>query len=134
MLDLQTVQSVINNRYDVMASYARSLKKAYSQEWSRLSSELGQEERHSLSEARRLLPMDEPKLDSQQKATLEQLFQRSEKIRTLYEMRSELRAVWERTNLSREQMLVQLQQWCERAEASGIRMLEEMSLRLRRYA
>jgi stearoyl-CoA desaturase (delta-9 desaturase) len=26
-----------------------------------------------------------------------------------------------------------LQDWCQRAEASGIRQLEELSLRLRRY-
>ena len=133
-LDLETVQSVINNRYDVLADYARSLKKAYAQEWKRLRNEVAGEEKTTLSQLRAVLPMDEPKLDNAQKANLEQLFKRSEKIRTLYEMRTELRSVWERSNLSREQMLVQLQHWCERAEASGIRLLEDMSIRLRRYA
>jgi stearoyl-CoA desaturase (delta-9 desaturase) len=55
-------------------------------------------------------------------------------INTLVEMRTELRQIWEKTNLSREQMLVQLQAWCERAEQSGIRWLEDMSIRIRRYA
>ena len=49
-------------------------------------------------------------------------------------MRKELAAVWERSNASREQLLKQLQEWCHRAEASGIRQLEEFSLRLRCYA
>jgi stearoyl-CoA desaturase (delta-9 desaturase) len=49
-------------------------------------------------------------------------------------MRVELRAVWERSSASREQLVRQLQDWCHRAEASGIRPLVEFSQRLRRYA
>jgi len=32
------------------------------------------------------------------------------------------------------QLVAQLQDWCERAEASGIRSLQEFSQRLRSYA
>jgi stearoyl-CoA desaturase (delta-9 desaturase) len=49
-------------------------------------------------------------------------------------MRAELEALWARSAPSREQLLTQLQAWVQRAEASGIRQLEEFSLRLRRYA
>jgi stearoyl-CoA desaturase (delta-9 desaturase) len=42
--------------------------------------------------------------------------------------------VWERSNLSREQLLAHLQQWCLRAEASGIRALQDLALRVRSYA
>jgi len=135
MVDLQIVQAVVNNRYDVLASYGATLKKAYEQEWVRLKSEMmGPEEKRLLIRARRWLHLDELKLNGSQRASLEQLFKRSEKIKTLYEMRTELRAMWERSNLSKEQMLQHLQLWCERAEASGIRMLEELSIRLKRYA
>ncbi|MFP5406274.1 MAG: acyl-CoA desaturase, partial [Gammaproteobacteria bacterium] len=50
------------------------------------------------------------------------------------EMRRELAKVWERSNLSREQLVAHLQQWCHRAEASGIRSLQELSVRMRSYA
>jgi stearoyl-CoA desaturase (delta-9 desaturase) len=49
-------------------------------------------------------------------------------------MRRELAAIWGRSNLTREQLLQQLQAWCLRAEASGIQALQDFSLRLRRYA
>jgi stearoyl-CoA desaturase (delta-9 desaturase) len=49
-------------------------------------------------------------------------------------MRQELAALWERSTVSSEQLLKELQDWCSRAEASGIRALEEFSLRLRSYA
>jgi stearoyl-CoA desaturase (delta-9 desaturase) len=42
--------------------------------------------------------------------------------------------MWERSDVSREQLLLQLQDWCRRAELSGIDVLEEFSLRLRQYA
>jgi hypothetical protein len=35
---------------------------------------------------------------------------------------------------SREQLLSQLQEWCKRAEESGIHALQEFAVRLRRYA
>ena len=46
-------------------------------------------------------------------------------------MREELRQLWTRTNVSAEQLVVDLQAWCKAAEASGIVALEEFSLRLR---
>jgi stearoyl-CoA desaturase (delta-9 desaturase) len=52
----------------------------------------------------------------------------------MYSMRHELAAVWGRSRASREQLVRQLQDWCARAEASGIRPLVEFSQRLRSYA
>ena len=49
-------------------------------------------------------------------------------------MRGELAAIWARSTATSEQLVAQLQGWCERAEASGIVPLAEFSQRLRRYA
>jgi len=49
-------------------------------------------------------------------------------------MRVELAALWERSTESSEQLLARLQDWCARAEASGIAPLAQFSLKLRRYA
>ena len=48
--------------------------------------------------------------------------------------REELTALWNRTNATREQLVAELQAWCHKAEASGIRQLQEMSIRMRSYA
>jgi stearoyl-CoA desaturase (delta-9 desaturase) len=48
-------------------------------------------------------------------------------------MRSELAVTWERSNSSAEQLIVHLQDWCRRAEESGIAALQELSLRMRSY-
>ena len=49
-------------------------------------------------------------------------------------MRDDLAALWERSNASKDQLLRQLQDWCGRAEASGVAALVEFSRRLRSYA
>ena len=46
----------------------------------------------------------------------------------------ELVAIWERSTASKEQLLRQLQDWCHRAEASGVAPLVDFSHRLRSYA
>ena len=65
---------------------------------------------------------------------LHQLFAHSSALKTMHDMRAELNAIWERSSATREQLLAQLQDWCARAEASGIKTLQEFSLRLRTYA
>ena len=49
-------------------------------------------------------------------------------------MSHELAALWERSSASKEQLLRQLQDWCHRAESSGIAPLQDFSRRLRCYA
>ena len=59
---------------------------------------------------------------------------RAAEVATVVAMRRDLAALWERSNASKEQLLRQLQDWCGRAEASGIAALAEFSQRLRSYA
>jgi stearoyl-CoA desaturase (delta-9 desaturase) len=49
-------------------------------------------------------------------------------------MRQELTALWQRSTASKEQLVRQLEDWCHRAEKSGIASLQEFSRKLRRYA
>ena len=131
--DIETLQSVIANRYDVMAKYAKSLKHAWHDELVHLK-EKAQFESRFLKSSKKLLKRDPAKLEAPQKQQLTELFAHSKVLQTMHEMRVELAAIWERSHFSSEQLLQQLQDWCARAEASGIRSLQEFSMRLRSYA
>jgi len=87
-----------------------------------------------LKSAKKLLQREPGKLEGNQKQQLLELFSHSKALQTMHEMRMELAAIWERSHVSRDQLLQQLQDWCARAEASGIEALSEFSLRLRSYA
>ena len=131
--DLETLQSVITNRYDVMAKYAKSVKHAFHEEFEHLKHKAELEARF-LKSSRKLLQREPGKLELSQKAQLIELFKHSKALETMHQMRVELGAIWERSHSTRDQLLQQLQDWCVRAEASGIKSLQEFSLRLRSYA
>ncbi|CAJ2956841.1 fatty acid desaturase [Burkholderia pseudomallei] len=134
VLDQETLQAVLSNRYEVMARYAKTLKRAYRQELAHLK-ELGAREKYQLMRgARKWFHKDEAGLDEPQKRMLPEIFANSQKLHTFFQLRAELTAIWERSNASREQLLMQLQDWCHRAEQSGIKALQEFATRLRRYA
>jgi stearoyl-CoA desaturase (delta-9 desaturase) len=131
--DLETLQAVITNRYDVMAKYAKSVKAAFREEVEHLKHKAELEAR-AIKSARKLMQREPAKLQAPQQAQLSQLFEHSQALHTMHQMRVELGAIWERSHATRDQLLQQLQDWCARAEASGIKALQEFSLRLRSYA
>jgi stearoyl-CoA desaturase (delta-9 desaturase) len=131
--DFDTLQSVIANRYDVMAKYAKSVKRAFGEEVEHLKHKKELESRF-LKSSRKLLQREPAKLQAPQQQQLVELFQHSKALETMHHMRVELGAIWERSHSTRDQLLHQLQDWCARAEASGIKSLQEFSLRLRSYA
>ncbi|ENO87984.1 DesA family fatty acid desaturase [Thauera linaloolentis] len=132
-VDFDMLQAIATHRYDVMARYVRSLKRVAAEEAERLKASHG-----GLFDARALrrwvLSGEECGLPEAQRRHLQAVVQQSQALSTVVRMREELSAIWARSNATREQLLAQLQDWIERAEQSGIKQLQDFSLRLRRYA
>ena len=134
VVDPQTLQAVITCRYDVLAKYARSLKRIYGEEIAKLRRVCPEDARALRGVKPGLLARDEKMLREAERARLSAALLKSRTLQTMVAMRRELAAVWGRSTATREQLAKQLQDWCERAEASGIRSLAEFSQQLRRYA
>ena len=133
VVDVETLQAVIANRYDVLASYAKSLKATYAEEVGKLK-RFAPQDAQVVVRLRRWLHIEEGKLNGPARVQLEAGLAKSIPLQTVYTMRQDLAAVWSRSSASKEQVLKQLQDWCHRAETSGIKQLEEFSRRLRCYA
>ncbi len=133
LVDGETLQAVIANRYDLLAKYARALRSTYKEELKRLGDSPVVERARHLSLKRWLRASKVEHLPSDQQTALRDLMAQSKAMATMVEMRAELAAIWERSTSSREQMLAHLQDWIARAEASGIRALQDAALRIRRY-
>jgi stearoyl-CoA desaturase (Delta-9 desaturase) len=131
-VDLETLHAVIANRYDVLSRYAKSFRRTYAEELERLRkwSPRDAEVLHSL---KRALLRGQAAAGTEGTRLAEAL-KNSRALATLLAMRNELLALWERSNASKEQLLRHLQDWCRRAEASGIAPLVDFSRRLRSYA
>ncbi|HET7200480.1 MAG TPA: fatty acid desaturase [Burkholderiales bacterium] len=132
-VDSETLQAVITHRYDVLAKYAKSLKRTYAEELGKLR-RFAPHDAHVLQSLKRWLHRDEKSLCETERADLRKGLLKSRALHTVYSMRSELATLWERSSASREQLVHQLQDWCHRAETSEIHPLVEFSRRLRRYA
>ena len=131
-VDLDTLHAVIANRYDVLSRYAKSVRRTYAEEVERL--------RHwSPRDAEVLRSLKRALLRGQavagaESARLADALKNSRALATAIAMRDELATLWDRSTASKEQLLRQLQDWCHRAEASGIAPLVDFSQRLRSYA
>jgi stearoyl-CoA desaturase (Delta-9 desaturase) len=132
-IDLDTLQAVVANRYDLLARYTRELKKAYHAELDRLRVPHADAVRFAKLWGA-LKKSDPNAVPAVHQQTLKELLAVSGVMCTLVEMRAELTATWLRTSASREQMLVHLQDWIARAEASGLATLQAAALRIRSYA
>ena len=131
--DDRTLEAVIANRYEVMARYAQELRRVVGAELQRLKAQGAQNSARfaELSLARRWLHRDTDKIPKNVQAQLEATLGSNPVLAKLVAMREELRQLWTRTNVSAEQLVVDLQAWCRKAEDSGIASLQEFSMRLR---
>src|SRR6478672_1016146 len=119
--DFDTLHAVIANRYDVLSRYAKSVRRTYAEEMQRLKL-------WSPRDAEVLRPLKRALLRGQaaagaESARLAEALKNSRALATVIAMRDELAALWERSHASKEQLLRQLQDWCHRAEASGVASL-----------
>ena len=125
IVDFSTVQAVITHRYDVMTRYAKLM-----------NAQIKDHLPHgvNVTTMREWLRLAPTELKQEEKAQVEQALEKSESLSKIYHMRQELAHVWERSSLTKEQLVKALQDWCHKAEASGIDALREFSFKLKSYA
>jgi stearoyl-CoA desaturase (Delta-9 desaturase) len=131
--DAKTLEAVIANRYEVMAKYARELRRACKDELRALK-QAGAKNTARAKElhlAKRWLHRDDDRIPSELKPQIASACAQSPALAKLVAMREELRQLWTRTNVSAEQLVADLQAWCKKAEESGIAALQDFALKLR---
>ena len=127
--DEKTLEALIAHRYEVMAGFARELRRAGRAEIEVLKSKNA--DISVLRAANRWLHRDDDKVPMEARSQLAQVRAEHPVLDKMVTMREELRQMWLTTNASREQLATDLQAWCHRAEESGIAALREFSVKLR---
>jgi stearoyl-CoA desaturase (delta-9 desaturase) len=128
--DAHTLEAIIANRYEVMAKYANELRAACAAELARVKAQ-GSVNLIELQLAQRWLHRDAEKIPANVLPQLAKAVKGSPQLAKLVTMREQLRQLWTRTNVSADQLVVDLQLWCKQAESSGIEALEQFSIKLR---
>ena len=128
--DIEALRSILINRMHVLRHYRKSVT------FPVLRGEIRQyngKARAPIRRAKRWLTRHPSLLDSQSQERLAELMEKYPSLKTVMEYRNELKALWETTDLSNERLLAELMRWCSRAEASGIKALEEFSAYLKSF-
>ena len=127
--DEKTLEALIAHRYEVMAGFARALRHTGKTEIQALQARNA--DSSVLRKANRWLHRDDDKVPTAAKPQLAQARAEHPVLDKMVTMREELRQMWLSTSVTREQLTLDLQAWCHRAEESGIAALHEFSMKLR---
>ena len=127
--DEKTLEALIANRYEVMASYARQMRGVFRQEVSS-----AKVDDHVIKVASRWFHRDAEKVPAEAVSLLSQARAAYPVLDKMVVMREELSQIWLNTSHTREQLAADLQSWCRRAEGSGITALRDFSTQLRAVA
>ena len=127
--DEKTLEVLIANRYEVMAGYAREMRRVCAAEIALLKER--QADLSPLKAAKRWLHRDDDRVPAPVRPQLARARAAHPVLDKMVTMREELRQMWMNTSQSREQLACELQAWCRRAEESGIVALQQFSLKLR---
>ena len=131
--DLDTLQSVISHRYEVLTKYTHSLKLTLAKEVDHLK-EVATHHGVDCPTLNRWVLADSKTLKEDERAKLSLVLSKTTTLDKVYTMREELMSVWQRSTSTKDELVKQLEDWCRRAEESGIEVLQNFSRRLRCYA
>ncbi len=129
--DTETLRALLSHRFQAMTDYQRNvLKPALREEAAAAGAKL----RELLPRRMRRGLVDDGRwLKPDAREQLQQWVQQRPRIKALVEHRARLSALLEARSHDAADRLRQLQAWCHEAEASGIRALQEYSMRLKGY-
>ncbi len=130
-LDMDTAMAILNNRFQIMAQYRKLvIKPAVRSELARMDESV----RHLFRRAKRLLSRETSLLDDRHQARIQTMLEHSQALKVIYEKRLALQQIWGRTSANSHEMLQALKDWCNQAEESGIKTLQEFADSLRTYS
>ncbi len=127
--DEKTLEAVIAHRYEVMAGFARELRRTAKAEMASLKARRA--DVSVMKVASRWLHRDVDKVPAAALPVIAQARAEHPVLDKMVTMREELRQLWMSTSSTREQLAADLQSWCQRAEASGVAALEQFALKLK---
>lgn len=126
VVDMDTLKALLIARMHVIRRYSKEVLQPVTRD------ELCRSEPHCRRVARRARKLlGREHLDETARKNLEQILASSQQLKVVYQFREQLRQIWERNAPSQEALLKSLQDWCQRAEATGIQALEGFSRNLR---
>jgi len=130
VVDMDMLRAVVTNRFHVLKLYGNRVVGPVIRAEARA---LGRDARRGLKRIKSLILREETALDTAHRRHLEEVLRSNATLRTIYEFKLRLKALWTQQAKEQQELLARLQAWCADAESSGIAALEEFARQLRGY-
>lgn len=129
-VDMETVKAILVNRLHVLSHYAKDVVVPVLREEAH-KADTGC--RSLLKRAKTTLVRGDAVMDEEDKVQLQAALNRSPALSTVYEYKTRLQDLWQRSHTSQDSLLVHLQEWCKQAEETGIKGLQDFARSLKGY-
>ncbi len=130
VIDKDAAWALLNDRFKVMARYAEEVVKPVIEAECQKADKAS---RQVIKRARRILHREEALLDDKKKARIGDAIEESAQIKLIYELQQGLHDIWAKRGGNMEEVIQALVEWCKRAEASGVKTLDEFAATLKSY-
>jgi stearoyl-CoA desaturase (delta-9 desaturase) len=129
-VDMDTLKAVLSNRLSIMSVYAKDVIQPI---WHKQFVKADRQQQGLLRKAKKWLIRDEILLSSNHKKGLSELLTQYQQLQQIYDFRQKLQTLWQEKKASPAQQLAALQEWCQSAEQTGITVLQEFALKMKRF-
>ena len=128
---MDTVWAVLNDRFRIMSHYAEGVVKPLAKQEVRRADASA---RRLLRRARSVLCRDDGIVRERDRHDINAILASSPVLKTIYEKRLELNAVWAKRGGNAEDLLREFRDWCASAEETGIQALRDFVGELKSYS
>lgn len=129
-IDEETLTAVLSNRFQVMAHYSKDvINPVFRHEYK--ASEL--KGKRISRRIKRLMKREGSLVCQKDEMHLSTALQNYGRLNEVYEYRCKLQDIWARTTASKKELIDAIGEWCHQAEATGIKVLQDFSAKLKSY-
>ena len=129
-VDTELLSAIVANRFHVLKLYGSRVVRPVFR--SACKAEQGAEKKRLLG-LRKQISTEDTAIDRVADQQLSAALADNHTLRTIFEFKQRLKALWSQRGMDQAEPLARLQAWCADAEASGIAALQEFARSLRAY-
>lgn len=130
-IDWNTVLAILNNRVQVMAQYSKQVINPLINMEKAAAASIA--EKRLFRRAKRLLCREKTFIRHRHVERVNLLLKKYSSLQITHSLRVELQAIWQKTSASKQELLSALKEWCQKAEQSGVKKLQEFAKVLKSY-
>lgn len=129
-IDIEALQALLSNRIQVMTAYSKTVILPLFKQQKKFAEP---KKRRLLQRMKAALIRADVLVDDPGRYYLEKFLEENKALQVVYHFGEQLKSIWNRTTATQKELIDALQDWCQRAEKTGVQKLQEFTAYLKGY-